>query len=280
MPKGKKKKQRRPQVPALSRGDKAIYNVLAALSMPVGFAVMALYVAAQRRMTVEAGLLAASRNFLGGALLFVFLSVHVGIFQELKRCKVHLFGRKDITYGPPQWREAYPVFRKHPRVSRKPKELRKLRLEWAGYLALWAAVLVFAWMTFFPRTVLLTDGTVKAYDKFDRETVVCEADTLAQLRFETELERVGRRYGSHWEPRLLVRLTDEDGAVYLFDQSDLNNSRLERQAWLTALVELKGSLPPERVAAYIEPKATVEKLIHEGNYTAEEAALLYRLFGP
>ena len=271
MPKGKKKKQRRPQVPALSWGDKAIYNALAALSTVMGFVALFLFVRLQGRMTAEPGVLAVSDNPLGGFVLFAYVFSHVGVFLELKRHKVHLFGRRDITYGPPKWKEAYPIFRKHPKVSRKPEELRKLRLEWIGYLAGWAVVLAICCMTFFPRQVWMMDGSVKVYDRANQLTAQYAHGDVEQLRFETTWNKHGKwRYSAE----LRVRIRMEDGTEVLFSDQELGLS----ETTLEAMVELKESLPEGIVSHLIHADYPPEAVIRDNDCSPEEAALLRKLF--
>lgn len=274
MSKGKKKKQRRPQVPALSRCDKAVYNVLAALSTVMGFVALFLFIRLQGRMTADQAVLAVSDNPVGGFVLLVYVFSHVGVFLELKQHKVHLFGRRDITYGPPKWKEAYPIFRKHPKVSRKPEELRKLRLEWIGYLAGWAVVLAVCCMTFFPRQVWLMDGSVKVYDRCNQLTQQYVHGDLEQIRFETTWSKNGRGLTSRYCAKLQVRIWMEDGTELLFSYEDLYLS--ERA--LEAMVELKESLPDSAVSHLINKDYPPEAVIRDNDYSTEEAALLRKLF--
>lgn len=274
MAKGKKKKQRRPQVPALSRYDKAIYNVLAALSTVMGFVALFLFVRLQGRMTADQAVLAVSDNPVGGFLLFAYVFSHVGVFLELKQHKVHLFGRRDITYGPPKWKEAYPIFRKHPKVSRKPEELRKLRLEWIGYLAGWAVVLAVCCMTFFPRQVWMMDGSVKVYDRCNQLTQRYAHGDMEQLRFETTWSKNGRGLTARYCAKLQVRIWMEDGTELLFSYEDLYLS----ETALEAMVELKESLPDSAVSHRINADYPPEAVIRDNGYSTEEAELLRKLF--
>ena len=279
MPKGKKKKQRRPQVPALSWGDKAIYNFLAVLSTVMGFVALFLFVRLQGRMTAEPDMMAVSDNPLGGFVLFVYVFSHVGVFLELKRSKVHLFGRRDITYGPPKWKEAYPIFRKHPKVSRKPAELRRLRLEWIGYLVGWAVVLTVCCMTFFPRQVWLADGSVKVYDRTNQLAHHYEPEDVEQLRFETTWDRKGRGFHGRYSAELQIRLRMEDGREFLFNWQAFNISDMERLEELRAMAALKDALPEGKVSHLIAEGYAPEDVILDNDYTPEEAALLRQLFG-
>jgi hypothetical protein len=276
VPKGKKKKQRRPQVPALSWGDKAIYNVLVALSVVMGFVVLFLFVWLQGRMTAEPGVLAVSDNPLGGFVLWVYVFIHMGIFLDLKLHKVHLFGRRDITYGPPKWKEAYPIFRKHPKVSRKPTELRMLRMKWIAYLVGWAAVLAVCYMTFFPRQVWMMDGSVKVYDRSNQLIQHYSHGDIEQLRFETTWSKSGKGFTARYSAELQVRIRMEDGTEILFSYRELYPS--ERA--LEAMVDLKNSLPEGTVSCLIDKEYTPEDVIRDNDYTPEEAALLRQLFAP
>lgn len=274
MPKGKKKKQRRPQVPALSWGDKAIYNLLAALSAVMGFVALFLFVWLQGRMTAEPGILAVSDNPLGGFVLWVYVFIHMCIFLDLKLHKVHLFGRRDITYGPPKWKEAYPIFRKHPKVSRKPSELRWLHMKWIAYLAGWAVVLTICCMTFFPRQVWMMDGRVKVYDRSNQLIQHYSHGDIEQLRFETTWSKSGRGFAARYSAELQVRIWMEDGTEILFSYRELHPS--ERA--LEAMVDLKNSLPDGTVSCLIDKDYTPEDVIRDNDYTPEEAALLRKLF--
>jgi hypothetical protein len=276
VPKGKKKKQRRPQVPALSWGDKAIYNVLVALSVVMSFVALFLFVWLQGRMTAEPGVLAVSDNPLGGFVLWAYVFIHMGIFLDLKLHKVHLFGRRDITYGPPKWKEAYPIFRKHPKVSRKPTELRMLRMKWIAYLVGWAAVLVACCMTFFPRQVWMMDGSVKVYDRSNQLIQHYSHGDIEQLCFETTWSKSGKGFTARYRAELQVRIRMEDGTEILFSYRELYPS--ERA--LEAMVDLKNSLPEGTVSCLIDKEYTPEDVIRDNDYTPEEAALLRQLFAP
>lgn len=274
MPKGRKKKQRRPQIPALSRGDKAIYNVLMALCLPVSLAALFLWRTRQVRLLSQDAL-AMSETAVGGFVLFAFLFAHVGIFAELKQNKVHLFGRRDITYGPPKWREAYPILRPHPKVHRKPEEQRRLRRNWIAYLACWLAVVLIAWGAVYPRKVWETDGGVTVYGWRNRAVRVVEPEELVQVCFETDSIMISR---NHWTAGLQIRLTTAEGETYLFDQRDQSSSCRTREEWLTRLVQLKDALPPGVAANMINLDYDLEDVIRDNDYTPAEAALLYRLF--
>lgn len=274
MPKGKKKKQRRPQVPALSRGDKAIYNVLAALSTVMGFVALFLFVWLQGMMTAEPGILAVSDNPLGGFVLWVYVFIHMCIFLDLKLHKVHLFGRRDITYGPPKWKEAYPIFRKHPKVSRKPSELRWLHMKWIAYLAGWAVVLTICCMTFFPRQVWMMDGRVKVYDRSNQLIQHYSHGDIEQLCFETTWNRHGRGLTARYSAELQVRIRMEDGTEILFSYRELHPS----ERTLETMVDLKESLPDGVVSHRINTDYPPEAVIRDNDYSPEEAALLRKLF--
>lgn len=275
MPKGKKKKQRRPQVPALSKGDKAIYNVLAALSVVMSFAALFLFVWLQGRMTAEPGVLAVSDNPLGGFVLWVYVFIHMGIFLDLKLNKIHLFGRRDITYGPPKWKEAYPIFRKHPRISRKPAALRRVRLQWIGYLAGWAVVLTVCRMTFFSRQVWMMDGSLKVYDRANQLIQHYSHGDMEQLCFETTWSKSGKGLAVRYSAELQVRLRMADGTELLFSPGELHPS----EGALEAMVDLKESLPEGTVSCLIDKDYPPEDVIRDNDYTQEEAALLRQLFG-
>jgi hypothetical protein len=278
MPKGRKKKQRRPQVPALSRGDKAIYNVLMVLSPVVGWGCMVLWVEMQNRLAAKPGVMAVSAPKESGILAFVYLFLHVAFFLELKQKKVHLFGRTDITYGPPKWQAAYPIFRKHPKVERKPGEKRKLWRNWTAYIAVWLVILVVLALSFYPRKLWMTDGSVKVYDCTNQLTQVYTPEDIEQLRFETTWRKRGRGFRAQNQAVLQIRLWMEDGREFRFNYQNLNLSEMERLEELEAMVALKESLPDGTVSHLIDKEYPPENVILDNDYTPEEAALLYQLF--
>lgn len=279
MAKKRRKPRRRPQIPALSWGDKAIYNVLTALSPAVAFGLLYLATRWQLRIVAEGGALAASTNLLGGILLFLFVCFHVAIFLQLKQNKVHLFGRRDITYGPPQWRAAYPIFRPHPKVERKPDELWSLRLRWAAYLAAWVVVLTVFLLTLCPRDVWNEDGSVTVHSSSNQIVEEYAPEEITLVCFETTSFRTGGKYGGRYKAGIQVRLTTRDGTEFRFESSNFNYLSDDPDDGLRALLSLKEHFDPGVIEYRIDPDNDLEDVIRDRDYTGEEAKLLYQLFG-
>lgn len=279
MAKKRRKPRRRPQIPALSRGDKAIYIMLMILSPVAGFGLLYLATRWQIRIAAEGGALAAATNPLGGVLLFLFAFFHAGIFLQLKQDKVHLFGRRDITYGPPQWREAYPIFRKHPKVERKPGELWSLRWRWRAYLTAWAVVLLVFFLLLCPRSAWNADGSVVVYNSFNQVREEYTIEEIDQVCFETAFFRTGGKYTRHYKSGVQACVTTSDGEVFRFDYRDFNYISDESDDGLRAMVKLKAIFDPDIVEYRIDPENDLEDVISDRNYNEEMIALLHQLFG-
>lgn len=278
MAKKRRKPRRRPQIPALSRGDKAIYIMLMILSPVAGFGLLYLATRWQIRIAAEGGALAAATNPLGGVLLFLFAFFHAGIFLQLKQDKVHLFGRRDITYGPPQWREAYPIFRKHPKVERKPGELWSLRWRWRAYLTAWAVVLLVFFLLLCPRSAWNADGSVVVYNSFNQVREEYTIEEIDQVCFETAFFRTGGKYTRHYKSGVQACVTTSDGEVFRFDYRDFNYISDESDDGLSAMVRLKDIFDPDIVEYRIDPENDLEDVISDRNYDEEMIDLLHQLF--
>lgn len=278
MAKKRRKPRRRPQIPALSRTDKVIYHVLMILSPVLGFGLLYLATRWQSAIAAEGGTVAAVTNPLGGMLLFLFAFFHAGIFLQLKQDKVHLFGRRDITYGPPQWREAYPIFRKHPKVERKPDELWSLRWRWGAYLTAWAVVLAVFFLTLCPRDAWNADGSVTVWGSFDQVKKEYTVEEIDQVCFETDFFRTGGRRSSRYEAGVQVYVTTADGEVFRFDYSDFNYLSGEADDGLSAMVKLKDIFDPGIIEYRIDPENDLEDVISDRNYNEEMIELLHLLF--
>lgn len=278
MAKKRRKPRRRPQIPALSRTDKAIYHVLMLLSPVFGFGLLYLATEWQSAIAAEGGTVAAVTNPLGGILLLLFAFFHALIFLQLKQEKVHLFGRRDITYGPPQWRAAYPIFRKHPKVERSADELWSLRWRCGAYLTAWAVVLAVFFLTLCPRSAWNADGSVTVWGSFNQVKTEYAAEEITRVCFETTSIRTGGRRSGHYQASVQVRVTTADGEMFRFDPSDFNYLSGEWDDGLRAMVRLKAFFDPDIIEYRIDPENDLEDVISERNYDEEMTALLYLLF--
>ena len=110
-----KKKKRRIQAPSLSGLDKGIYYFLMGCCVFFSFLPLApMLIHSQGLFFEDSHMIAQLHTGLGFS---VFLNLFAGfslaiILDWLRRKKQPIFGKSHITYGPPQWKNIYPLTHK------------------------------------------------------------------------------------------------------------------------------------------------------------------------
>lgn len=263
--------RRTPRRPELSRLDKLIYNIMMVLSPFAAIALLVILIRWQERFAAEPGALAANHFKWGYILAFLWLLYHARLFLDWKHAKIPLFGRRDITYGPPEFLPVYPIFRPHPKVRRSPEEEKSVKARKRFYTLGWAVVLAALLLTLLPRDMLMKDGSVKEYNCFNMVSGGCGREDVDRICLRTFLDG-GRR---NKYPNFEIELT-AGRETYRFQGGDALG---DRSGYLRELIQLREAFAADGIPVEIDLGVSLDSLITRKDFTEEEAALLHQLFG-
>lgn len=199
------KKKRKAKMPALSTLDKAIYILLFLIALVLIYGVFGAALLIAKKIAFADGDVIAFREHAGIfwvlPLILTLMVLLGGGIDKAYIAKLPIFGRRDITYGPPKWDNVYPLFRKgRPKKALRPAE-KKYRRFSAALLAAWLGLCVAVTpLAVYGRDCLYTDGSIRIYNVWNVETDRYRADDMAALIFETYHD------DGEWGPGVTVEL--------------------------------------------------------------------------
>lgn len=189
-----------------------------------------------------------------------------------------IFGRRNFKYGPPAWPKIYPLFMRNKPyvfVSDRAKKDRKT----AAFILL--VVLLISFIPFpwalYGRDCLCSDGSIVQYSMFNGKTREFSSGQIDSVEIETYRSSTGKYIRrEYWGVRLT--LTTDSGKVYSFEQSEFRGSKqAEAPYWLTAMLRVKNRYDPGIIT--YSGLEHLEDVISDKGLLADEAELLYQLFG-
>lgn len=205
-------------------------------------------------------------------LFIAFLIILAGPYQQ----RIPIFGRKDIKYGPPAYPRTYPLLMKNkprhwvsPKAQAAKKQNRRI-LAVAAILTLAFSLAMFP-RCLYGREVLYTDGTVAVYNAGNRETAHYKFSDISEVELGTYYHRHRRSFSGTWYYRMTLRFSD--GTEHRFSSGAFRGDMTQT---LEAMLDLK-----ERYGSLITISGTenLSKVVYDLDLTADEKAMLYRLFG-
>lgn len=274
----RKKKPRKPQMPPLGTLDKWIYGIALAVTGVgmLGFLLLG-WLLSKGIAFADPRVVAADYGGLAGILLSGWCVV-VFMTLLLRANRDHpIFGRKDISYGPPKYPEIYPLMMKNaPDTWRSPTVAANRRIN--RKILLWLAVgtLVISMAAFLlglnNRTVLHGEGSISVYSGWNREKEHFDTQDVLEVRLNTYLQRGGKGEPSSWNVETYVVFEERS---YRFRAVDFEGDWFRR---LQTMLSLKQEYMRRGIPVVIGGTDRLEDVIDDRNLGPEEVELLYRLF--
>ncbi len=269
-------------LPPLSLIDKLLYLVaiLIGVAIPIGcfiglFALRSRIALSDPELLASAGSGSGYLSYLLIALfcLLILLPVLWPITQLLLH-KQPLVGNKHVKYGEFPYKNVYPLFSPNRPKRQRTQEETQIRRQDTRLLCcfLLAAFLLGASMLC-PRTTLRQDGSIVSYNVFNHITHRYEKADIEALQIESYL-LPGANHNSKWTFRLNVQM--HDGRTYRFFPGNFHSASGSGTSTLSDILKFRNSVPQP---VWVTGKENIESIIYDSDYSAEEAALLYEIFG-
>lgn len=269
-----KKKKQRIQAPALSALDKGIYYCLVVGSIFASIFLYPAIVGSYRRAVFrDTHILAQSTP---GTLFLCIFGLLIGggfalVSDWLRRKKQPVFGKADITYGPPQWKPVYPFlskqFWRNPHFKARKPALFSLCFLISVLIAASATLLCLT-----PRNCLYDDGTVTVYSCFNKLTAEYNPSDVTKIRIYTRTYPA--RLFDDWGLELEISMND--GETFFFPYRDFQTLDSNIRGSITGMQKIKSCFDPSIII--IEGKDDLAYVIQDMNLNQHETDLLYSLF--
>ena len=266
MTKKAKKKRKNNNMPPLSWLDKLIYYVGIILSVCAMFGCVAVVILMSERIAYSnPEVIAYSPKWivflcLPASMMFLAYSFILG--EQYKR-KTPIFGQRDFRYGPPLYKEKYPLFMKekpHIRMTQRQKHSQTVTA-----IVLVSATIISLFLypfSFCGRNVLLSDGHMITYNAFNRETKAYDSANVVSIAFSTDSDRHSKY--------ITVTFRMDDNGTCSF------SSDLFRENWLNEMLTIKARYPQDMIS--FNESFTLDSFAYYENLSDEEIGLLYDLF--
>ncbi len=205
-------------------------------------------------------------------LWFCFVAMVIGAVPLQYR--VPVFGRKDVSYGPPQYSGIYPLLWKNrPQLwmSRKDQvrkaTARKKRIVFT--IVSFLVCLLLSGLSVAGRVVLLRDGTVQVYNCLGQKTVCYGQEEVTAIHID--IEAGGGRYGRGlYSPKMTLRFSDGHSHAFSF-----GGFRGDDTAELRAMIFIRDLYG---VPISIDDQEKLGRVIRDQNLDASATELLCELF--
>lgn len=220
---------------------------------------------------------AAANCGIAGILLSAWCFVMFVVFLNCAGRDRPIFGRKDISYGPPKYPEIYPLMMKNaPDTWKSPTVAANRRTNRKILLGIAVVTLLFA-LTMFPggvnrRNVLFADGTAAEYNGRNQETDHRELSETVEMRILTISQRRNKGRRVTWTVEIQIVYEDR---FYSFRVSDFQGNW---EQTLNTMLELKADYTRRGIPVVIGGTDRLDDVIDDRNLEAGEVELLYRLF--
>lgn len=269
-----KKKKRRIQTPSLSPLDKGIYYALIAIFFVVGLFMFPAFIGSYRRSVFQNQSILAINS--PGIFPMVIIGAVLGcgcalLMYWLLQRKQPIFGKADITYGPPQWKPVYPIFSKQFwRIAISNKK--RLIAICSAALLIILIVSVLSSLFLPPRNCLLDDGSIEIYNFRNENTTTYNASDVESLRIYT---RVFSRKGAD-DCGIEMEVTMRDGERFWFSYRDFRAGSNDIRGSIAGMHHIKSCFDPSIVV--LEEQVDIQAVIDSMNLNQQEIELLYELF--
>ena len=277
MPKGKKKRKQRREMPPLPLLDKIFYWLAAALMAAAFIGLILLWLSwAEWVMFVDPEVVAgrSHMSFLWAfPAVFCLFATGLGFWCWGYNGRYPIFGIKGFHYGPPLPR-IYPMLAKD-RPPRKPADRRGARRLAAVVLTINLICLAPVPLSVAGRDSLKADGTVQEFSMFGNvreEYTVRDTErvTLSVYSYTSGKSSFTR----HWAVSLELQMTD--GSRYEFPSGCFRRDGNGGHRWVRELEQVLEHYPAQSIG--IQNAEELDRVVQDHQLTAEEAGILYRLF--
>ena len=281
MSKNKKKKQK-VNKPQLSKLDKAIYYLLAALSLGICVGLLVLIEILKANMFFSDPNVLACQARLTGLwilpLLFVSFISLGAIWESTYGKRKAIFGNKEVDYTKHNY-QFYPIFYKGEKPKRKmtPQRKKLLKTDIIIWITLFAIGLICFPFSILGRTTLTNDGQVVKYSVFNTEKDIYYLSDMSEIEY-TSYRHNQVKGADYYTYAIKIYLKNSD-KTFVFEAQDFDNTN-EQSIFITSLNDMKYL----RDSVYKDKKITynieepLEKIIKDNNMTEEEIEKLYEFF--
>lgn len=267
-----KKKKRRAQTPSLSSLDKGIYYVSITVFLLSGAFFYPSIIGGYRKQLFQSdNVLAIS----GYESLLVFFGLALGGCLALSmycllQKKQPIFGKYNVTYGPPQWKPVYPLFSKQFwRITAKNKKRMITACSAALLIVLFVPILTLFCLQ--PRKCLHDDGSITVYNYLNENTATYKASDVEKIRIYT---RVFSRKGTD-AYGIELEFTTNNGEHFWFAYNEFRAGSDDIRGSIAGALHVKSLFDPS--AIIIEEHVDVRNVIDSMNLNQQEIELLYDL---
>ncbi len=274
MPKGKKKRKQRREMPPLGTLDKAIYWVIGVLLL-VGFGAflfwMMFHAEWQGFRDEHVAAVRVRENLWAVPGLICLAFTLFGTWGSLYEGRQPIFGAPGVYYGPPLPKK-YPIFWKD-REPRKPKEKAWIGCL-AGFLVVLNLVLLLpAVICSQGRNEWCTNGSVRRVSQTGRITAEYRPEDVRELTLGVYSHSRRRSFTVDWGVSMTLEMND--GEAYVFRSGSFRSGDREGiSRWIADLEELAALYPN----VTIRRAEDLDRVISDHGLDGAEAAILERLF--
>lgn len=270
-----KKKKRRIQVPSLSSFDKGIYYFLITCSILGGAILYPAIIGKYRQSIFENPHILAQGNY--GIAILVFGGILLGGalalgLDWLRRKKQPIFGKSNITYGPPQWKPIYPLVSRQfwaNLLSDKPLLLKKLSIILMIFLFVSFATL----LAIPPRDCLYDDGSILVYNCFDRIKYSYSKSDVTEIKIFTRTY-YQRNAPDDWG--IEIKLSMRDGRAFNYPYSHFRSQNKDIHGSISGMYQIKQLFNAKIIT--IQGIDNIPNVIEDMNLNQQEIELLHLLF--
>ncbi len=201
-------------------------------------------------------------------LMLWCMAAFVVVLAGFQQHRVPIFGRKDVTYGPPKYDAVYPLLSK----DRPKKTLNRPQKKWriiAAVLMLGSFLFSAAMFprSFYGRAVLLDDGTISVYNASNELVRHYSAKEISSVQLDTY---ASGKYNNNWTTELVVYT--EDSEFFRFASHSFRGDELHQLEAMLAMKEHYGEL------VRIDGSEDLDSVIRSQKYDYDLQVLLLELF--
>lgn len=269
-----KKRKRKIKAPALSSMDRGIYYLLVACSVIAGMFLYPWIIGNFRSKVFQDTRILAQDN---PSIILCGFGLLMGagsalLLDWLRRKKQPIFGKRNLKYGPPEWKPIYPLFSKafwHNACQQKKRMFGWITL----FLLTVFTIFCVSFLGLYPRNCLYDNGSVRVYNCFNENSVSYDPVDVTQIRIFTR-EYYDRRGSDDFGVELEITMADGEDFFFHFDEFKRQDENIK--GFLTGMHQIKNAFDPSLVT--FEGKENLQKVIRDQNLNAQESELLWLLF--
>lgn len=277
MPKGKKKRKQRREMPPLPLLDKILYWFAGAAMLAALVGLLFLWLRWEELVLfADTQVVCCVRHM---SFLWVFLpllslfATGLGFWCWGYNGRYPIFGIKGFRYGPPLPR-IYPMLAKD-RPPRKPADRRGARRLAAVVLTINLICLAPVPLSVAGRDSLKADGTVQEFSMFGNVREEYSVRDTERVTLSVYSYTSGKSsFTRHWAVSLELQMTD--GSRYEFPSGGFRRGENGGHRWVRELEQVLEHYPAQSIE--IRNAEELDRVVQDQQLNEEEAGILYRLF--